>query len=78
MVLRVSNNDVVVPVHCDSKGRVEHNHAPFSVSIALDASARQSGHFALWCDLADTVVETVSHDDIATLIYCDSRLGWLN
>jgi hypothetical protein len=27
---------------------------------------------ALWCDLADTIVAQVSHDDIAVAIHCKS------
>jgi hypothetical protein len=38
--------------------------------MAQLTSARQSGHMALWCDLADP--RAVSHNDVAVLIYCDS------
>ena len=27
---------------------------------------------ALWCDLTDTMVALVSHDDVAVPIHCDS------
>jgi hypothetical protein len=37
----------------------------------LFTSPRQSGHAALWCDLADTIVSEVSHDDVAVPIHCD-------
>jgi hypothetical protein len=40
--------------------------------MALLASARQSGHKAMWRDLADTIVERVSHNDVAAPIHCDS------
>jgi hypothetical protein len=46
----VSYNDVAVPIHCDSTGRVKVSHSPFSILTALGASARQSGHLALRCD----------------------------
>jgi hypothetical protein len=53
VVASVSHNDVVVPIHCDTHGLIELSKSPFSVSIAVYASACQSGHMALWCDLAD-------------------------
>jgi hypothetical protein len=39
--------------------------------MARFASAHQSGHLALRCDLADTIVGTVTHDDVAA-IHCES------
>jgi hypothetical protein len=47
MVARVSYDDVAVPIHCDSTGLVELSNGPLSVSMALRASARQSGHKTL-------------------------------
>jgi hypothetical protein len=29
-------------------------------------------HMALWCDLADTMVVPVNHNDVAAPIHCDS------
>jgi hypothetical protein len=71
MVACVSHDDVAVPVHCDSNGLVELSDGPLSVAMALRASARKSGHIALWCDFADTVVAHVSHDDVPVRIHCD-------
>jgi hypothetical protein len=39
--------------------------------MAHFASACQSGHMALWCDSADTMVATVSHKEVAVPIHCD-------
>jgi hypothetical protein len=72
MVVLVSYNDVILSVHCDSKGPVELSNGSFSVSMAPDASARQSGHLAMRGDLMDTTVQTVSHEDVAVSVYCDS------
>jgi hypothetical protein len=72
VVGHVSHNDVAIPIHCDSTGKVELSNGPFSVSMALFASARQGGHKALWCDYADTVATRVSHNDVAVPIRCDS------
>jgi hypothetical protein len=73
MIFCVSYDDVAFPVHCDSRGLVELSNGPSSVLMALFASARQSGHKALWCDFADTAVARVSHDDVAVSIHCDSE-----
>jgi hypothetical protein len=72
MVAIVSHDGVAVPIHCDSVGLVELSNSPFSVSLTFYASACQSGHMALWCDLADTMVVSVSHNDIPVPIHCDS------
>jgi hypothetical protein len=73
MVARVSHNHIAVAIHCESTETVELSNGPFSVSMTYYAgSACQSGHKALWCDLADTIVARVSHDDIAIPIRCDS------
>jgi hypothetical protein len=79
IVERVSHNDVAAPIHCDSTRKVnstrkvELTKDPFSVSMALLVGARQSGHMALWCDLADAMVtpNLVSHNDVAIPIHCD-------
>jgi hypothetical protein len=39
IVARVSHDDVPIPIHCESKGLVELSNGPFSVSMALLASA---------------------------------------
>jgi hypothetical protein len=71
VVVRVTHNDVAVPIHCDSAGFVELSNGPFSVLTAPFASARQNGHMALWCDFTNTLVARVSHNGIAIPIYCD-------
>ena len=71
MIFCVSYDDVAFPVHCDSRGLVELSNGPSSVLMALFASARQSGHKALWCDFTNTKVSHVSHKDVAIPIYCD-------
>jgi hypothetical protein len=56
---------------CDSTGTEEQCNTPFSVLIAPALiTTCQSGHLALWCDLADTII--VSHDDVPVPIHCDS------
>jgi hypothetical protein len=73
LVARVTHDDITFPIHCDSEWREELSNGTSSVSMALFASARQSGHLALWCDFADTVVARVSHDDVPVPIHCDSE-----
>jgi len=72
MVATVTHDEVAVPIHCESIGHVELSIGPFSVSIAHLTTACQSGHMTLWCDLADTMVALVSHDEIAVPIHYDS------
>jgi hypothetical protein len=72
VVTLVYHEDIPVPIQCDSPGSVELSSSPFSVLMALLAGARQSGHSALRCDLADTMVATVSHEDFPISIQCDS------
>jgi hypothetical protein len=72
MVVRVSHDDVAAPIHCDSERKTELSKGPFSVFMTLLASARQSGHLALWRDYADTMIFRVSHNDVAALIHCNS------
>jgi hypothetical protein len=69
VVGRVSHNEVGVPIHCDPPGKVKLSNGPLSVSMPLFASASQNGHMAMWCDLADTVVGRVRHDDVAVPIH---------
>jgi hypothetical protein len=71
MADRVSHDDVPVPIHCDSTGGLKLSDGPFPVLITLYASARQSGHMALWCDLADTLVARVSHKYVPVSIHCE-------
>eukprot|EP00959_Pyramimonas_sp_CCMP1952_P156713 3277606-Pyramimonas_sp.AAC.1 len=66
MVVRISHDDIAVPVHCHSAGAVRSSTGGAgSISMALLASARNRGHQALRRDLADTMVFTVGHYYIA-------------
>ena len=69
MVVQVGHDDVAVPIHCDGEGAVELSNCPFSVFMPRGTSACQSGHTALWCNYADTVVLLVSHGDAAVPIH---------
>jgi hypothetical protein len=73
MVVVVSHNDVAAPIHCDSTGPPELRNGPFSILMPPHVSACQSGHFALLCDLADSMAPRVSHNDISVVIHCDSN-----
>jgi hypothetical protein len=77
MVVSVRHNDVPVTIHCDSAGMVELSKFSFSVLMAMYASACQIGHMALWRDCEDTMVDSVSHDEVAVPIHCDP-MGLLN
>jgi hypothetical protein len=70
MVVGVGFNAIAAPVHRDFRGPIEMSNGPFAVSMAANTNARQCGHLALWCDLANT--SAVSHKDVAVLIHCDS------
>ena len=74
-VERISHDDVTVSIHSNSTRIVEPRNGPFSVSMPLHASPRQSEHVSLWCDLADTMVVPVSHNDVTAPIHCDS--AWI-
>jgi hypothetical protein len=67
MVVSVSHDDVAVPVHCNPHGMVELRNGTISVSMAFAPIAYQSGHTTLWCDLANTMVLAVSHDEVTVL-----------
>jgi hypothetical protein len=43
------------------------------VGMPLPRNAHHSSHMALWCHLVDTIVETVSHNDVAVPVHCDSK-----
>jgi hypothetical protein len=73
MVVKVSHDEVPVPIHGDSYGNIELCNDAFTGLMTLLASAGQSVHMALWCDFADAMVATVSHNDVAAPINCDSR-----
>jgi hypothetical protein len=73
MVARVSHKDVAVTIRCDPPGTVELSNGFFSVLMAPFTSTRQSGHMALWCDVEDMIVASVTHDDVAVPIHCDSN-----
>jgi hypothetical protein len=75
IIAHVTHDDVVVPIHCNLHGTIKLSNSPFSVAMALLACARQSGHMALWCDLVDTIVPRVSHNDVAVPIHCYSTGG---
>jgi hypothetical protein len=73
IIASISHDDVPVAIQCDPPGTVEPSSGSFSVSMALFASACQSGHMTLWSYFADTMVAFVGHDDVAVRIHCDSR-----
>jgi hypothetical protein len=68
------HNDVAVPVRSDSTGIVELSNFSFSISNSrFGTRSCQSGHTALRSDEANTmVICSVSHNDIAASIKCDS------